>query len=175
MVTREEFLQSIGHEIEVCIHLHGKIPEGGLDYRPSEKQRTTLELMRYLSTCVIGPFASLVKDDWSEYDRYEKEVADMTSEEFPEIMRRQLERFRDLFTSVSDQDLAERIVRAPGVPGDVTLGMATMRTAYAWLVAYRHELMLRVKASGNMEIGTANNWMGVDWKPKKEKVAEEDV
>ncbi len=166
MIPRTALIDAIAHETKVCIHLHGKLtalPPEAFEYRPTEKQRSTLELMRYLGTCVSGPFISMLKEDWSEYGAREEAIAEMTPEEFPEVMERQLAEFREVLEGVDDEILAEQIVKAPGA-GEMPLGPAIMRTSYAWLVAYRHELFLRTKGAGNTEINTANNWGGVDWK-----------
>ncbi|MGE3802217.1 MAG: hypothetical protein AB7H80_14470 [Candidatus Kapaibacterium sp.] len=172
MIPREQLLDAILHELDVCKHLVAKIPEGGFDYRPSEKQRTTTELLRYLATCGIGPIESMSTGDWEHYNKREEGLKEMTAEEFPEVMEAQGEAIREAFTQISNDDLVNKIVKAPGA-GELPLGTAIMRTSYAWLVAYRHELFLRAKASGNATINTANNWAGVDWKPKSQQVEEE--
>lgn len=172
MVSRQFLIEAIVHEINVCKHIFSKIPEGEFDFRFSDKQRSTLELMRYLASCGIGPIQSLIAGDWSYYDGYEKEVEGMKPEEFPAVMDRQIERIHEAFTTVSDRELEQTIVQAPGVAGMLPLGAAIMRTSYAWLVAYRMQFFLQAKGSGAHEIGTANNWAGVDWKPKAQAVEE---
>lgn len=167
MIPRSALLDAVRHETAVCKHLASKISDEGFEYRPSDKQRTTLDLMRYLALCMIGPAASMVSGDWSEYSRREEALGEMGPEDFGDALDRQLAEFEELVDSLSDEDLAEKIVRAPGA-GELPLGVALMRTAYAWMVAYRHELFLRAKATGATEINTANNWAGVDWKPKEE-------
>ncbi len=171
MISREHLLEAILHEINVCKHLFTKVPEGEFDYRPSEKQRSTLELLRYLATCAIGPIESMVGEDWNVYTKREEEIAEMEPEAFPAVMDRQAEAVREAFGKISDDDLLHKSVRAPGV-GETLLGTAIMRTSYAWLVAYRHELFMRAKAGGNHAIGTANNWAGIDWRPKEEEKRE---
>lgn len=169
MILREQLLKAINHEADVCIHLAGKIPVDGFDYRPSEKQRSTIELMRYLASVAIASLEAMLAGEWSGYAKREEAVAAMTPEEFADAMRAQMVEFDGMVAAVSDEEMLTRIVRAPGL-GEAPLGEALMRTVYAWLVAYRHELFLRTKAVGNHEIGTANNWAGVD--RKKPAVAE---
>lgn len=167
MVSRQHLLEAIIHEISVCKHLFGKIPAEGFNFRFSERQRSTLELLRYLATCGIGPIQSLTAEDWSLYDERDKEVESMRPEDFPAVMDRQAELIREAFAGVGDDDLEGKMVKAPGVAGPLPLGGAIMRTSYAWLVAYRMQLFLHVKACGVPDIGTANNWAGIDWKPKE--------
>lgn len=172
MISREDLLRALVHEANVCKHLFTKIPEGGMEYRPTEGQRSTFELLRYLATCGIGPIASYVEGDWKAYSQLDEEVQNMTPEEFPEIMDRQIERMQEAMNGISDQDLTTKKVMAPGA-GEQVLGTAIMRTSYAWLVGYRMQLFLYIKGAGNAEINTANNWGGVDYKPKKK--AEEET
>jgi hypothetical protein len=49
MYTKEQCLKSIETEIRLIKHLATKIPQGKEGYRPSEGQRSTLELLQYLS------------------------------------------------------------------------------------------------------------------------------
>src|SRR5678815_4663574 len=51
--TKSELIGSLQHEVHVLLHLAGKIDRAKLDYRPTGKQRSTLELLRYLS--FMGP------------------------------------------------------------------------------------------------------------------------
>lgn len=174
MISRQFFIEAIIHEINVCKHLGTKVPDGGFDFRFSDKQRSTLQVMRYLATCGIAPIKSLVQNDWNVYDVYDKEVEDMMPEDFPAVMDRQIAYVREAFASISDDDLEKTIVKAPGVSDPLPLGAAIMRTSYAWLVAYRMQLFLQAKSSGVESIGTANNWAGVDWKPKAQVVEEQE-
>src|SRR5262245_24400053 len=53
VMTKSELIASLQHEVHILRHLAGKIDRGQLGYRPSAKQRSTLELLQYLS--VMGP------------------------------------------------------------------------------------------------------------------------
>lgn len=174
MISRQFLIEAIVHEINVCKHLCTKVPEGGFDFRFSDKQRSTLQVMRYLATCGIAPIQSLVQNDWNIYDAYDKEVEEMTPEDFPAVMDRQIDYVREAFASISDDQLQNTIVKAPGVADPLPLGGAIMRTSYAWLVAYRMQLFLQAKSSGAESIGTANNWAGIDWKPKAAVIEEQE-
>ena len=54
MLSRHDILDSLLREIQITRHLFGKVPEGAMDFRPSEGQRSTLELLRYQSFCGLG-------------------------------------------------------------------------------------------------------------------------
>ena len=53
VLTREELVSSLQDEVRILLHLAGKVDPAQLDYRPTPTQRSTIELLRYLS--VMGP------------------------------------------------------------------------------------------------------------------------
>src|SRR4051794_3483031 len=53
VLTKEELIASLQNEIRILLHLAGKIDKSQLGYKPTEKQRSTLELLQYLN--VMGP------------------------------------------------------------------------------------------------------------------------
>ncbi len=48
VLTREELSRALQHEIAILLHFAGKLEPAMLDYRPTPKQRSALELLRYL-------------------------------------------------------------------------------------------------------------------------------
>src|ERR1051325_10516125 len=53
VLTKEELIGSLQNEVRILLHLASKIDRNKLDYRPSAKQRSTLELLQYL--VAMGP------------------------------------------------------------------------------------------------------------------------
>ena len=53
VLSREELIASLRHEVRILVHLAGKVDKSKLDYRPTSKQRSTLELLQYLA--IMGP------------------------------------------------------------------------------------------------------------------------
>src|SRR5947207_14039386 len=53
VLTKPDLLGSLQHEVNILLHLAGKIDRARLDYRPAPKQRSTLELLQYLT--IMGP------------------------------------------------------------------------------------------------------------------------
>ena len=53
VLTKSELITSLQDEVRILLHLAGKIDREKLDYRPTPKQRSTLELLKYLS--MMGP------------------------------------------------------------------------------------------------------------------------
>jgi hypothetical protein len=164
MLTREQFLSSCDHEIKVIKHLATKLPPGGARYRPSPQQRSTLELMQYLTTCAIVPATAAVNGNWDHAESIESAAAKITPENFGLAMDRQARALRELLSRVPHADLQHRNAQLPwGTP--VKLGEALLTMAFKPLVAYRMQLFLYLKASGRTELGPAQCWLGVDPRP----------
>src|SRR5262245_21887226 len=53
VLTKSELISSLQNEVRILLHLATKIDRTNLDYRPTPKQRSTLELVKYLS--IMGP------------------------------------------------------------------------------------------------------------------------
>ncbi len=53
VLTKEELIASLRHEVRILTHLAGKVDKSKLEYRPTPKQRSTLELLRYMA--IMGP------------------------------------------------------------------------------------------------------------------------
>ena len=53
VLTKAELIGSLQNEVRILLHLATKLDATSLDYRPTPKQRSSLELLRYLS--LMGP------------------------------------------------------------------------------------------------------------------------
>ena len=53
VLSRDELVALLQHEVKILGHLAGKIDRAMLDYRPTPRQRTTIDLLRYLT--MMGP------------------------------------------------------------------------------------------------------------------------
>ena len=52
-LTKEELLSALRGEVRLLLHLISKVEVAKLDFRPTAKQRSTLELLQYLT--IMGP------------------------------------------------------------------------------------------------------------------------
>lgn len=165
MTTKDDLLALMLRECDICIHLHGKVPAGKMEFRLTPPQRSTLELLRYLAMIGIGATESMLAGSWEPYERRETEVEAMDAASFPAAMERQKAALVALFGGLGEDDLRKRTFKMPWGKEE-TLFAAITSLAYASLVAYRMQLFLHAKASGNAAIGTANCWGGMDAPPK---------
>ncbi len=160
MLTNDDLLETLLLECDICIHLFGQVPEGGLDYRPSPGQRSLLALLRYLSFSGIGFVTAVADGEWDTYTAGVAAAESMSAEEFPNAMRRQKEQLQTAFAALDGADLAERKCTLPwGTEMSVARGLLMLPLRS--MAAYRMQLFLYVKAAGNDEIWTPDCWAGV--------------
>src|SRR5882757_4811862 len=53
ILTASELIATLRQEIRILLHLAGKVEPSMLGYRPTPKQRSTLELLQYMA--IMGP------------------------------------------------------------------------------------------------------------------------
>ena len=161
MIGKDQILDFVLRECDTCLHLYGKIPEGGLDYRPTPEQRSTLELLRYLSFCALGGARTMVDGNWDGYKELAEAASSMEADEFPAAMERQKDGLRQLFAGLTQEDLETRTATLP-VGDEVPLEIALVLLPQHWMVGYRMQLFLYAKQAGNKDIWTPNCWVGID-------------
>jgi len=49
VLTKRELVAALHNEVRILLHLAGKVDRTQLHYRPTPKQRSTIELLRYLT------------------------------------------------------------------------------------------------------------------------------
>jgi hypothetical protein len=160
-MTKDELLSLMLRECDLCIHLHGKIPAGAMDFRFTPKQRSTTELLRYLSHIGLSGTKSMIANSWAPYEELEKAASTLAPADFPKAMEKQKAGLRAVFAEVSEKDLASKTFEMPWKE-TMPLGKGIVALPYACLVAYRMQLFLHAKAAGNSAIGTSNCWGGFD-------------
>ncbi len=166
MISKEQLLNSIIHECNVCKHLFTKIPKDKYDYRPAENMRSTIELLRYITFAPYEFTFAMVNDaiankNWMGYKTAEEESENMKPEDFPEAMERQIEKFKKLFNQLTEEELANKEITPVWEPNK-KLGAVLMDSGLKIVVAHRMQLFLYAKING-AEINSVNCWSGIDW------------
>ena len=101
MITKQQFLDSCLNEIRIIKHLYGKVTPEMLSYRPTEKQRSMLELLQYLSH-----FAKLETDAIyqgkaiANFQDAMKEAYQMPADDFVATMDSQAEELKNIFAKI---------------------------------------------------------------------------
>lgn len=161
MITRDQLLSSMRHETNVIKHLALRVPAGKLDWRPTPKQRSTLELLQYLTTCGVIGVKSMIHGNWDHVAAIDTAAAAVTPATFAAAMDRQMAELEKDINAIPEKDLRTRAATMPwGAP--TVLGLSLVDCGLKPLVAYRMQLFLYAKESGAADIGPANCWVGVD-------------
>ncbi len=162
MSFKDDLHESIQLELHILGHLFAEIPKDNLlamDYRPSPGQRSLIELLRYLSYVGIGGCLAAVEGGFEGFSRVAARAEDMPAEEFPAALARQKDEIAELFAGLTDEDLANRRGKNP-FGQEMSLYKALLELPYRWLVAYRMQLFLYVKANG-ADLWTPDCWYGI--------------
>lgn len=162
MLTKDQFAAAMLRECDICVHLYSKLGPEAMDYRPTGKQRSTTELLRYLAICGIAGATCMAEANWKRFAEFAERTKEMPAEAFPEAMARQKAELTAFFANTEEQAFSTQLAPMPG-GGELSLGEALLNGPFKWLTSYKLQLFLYAKANG-AEIGTANAWRGVDWK-----------
>jgi hypothetical protein len=162
VLTKPELVAALQNEARILHHLAGKIERSKLDYRPTAKQRSTLELLKYLS--MMGPtLVRYVKVDTPDPAMWADAAAAADARDFDQTVAAiaaQGDVYASLFADVSDQDLRAEVT---GIDGSKTSrGSVLVNGVLCSCAAYRTQLFLYLKACGREELNTMNLWAGVD-------------
>lgn len=152
--------ESMAKDCRVCVHLFQKLPESMYAWRPSDGQRTTSELLSYLSICAIAALKGFLEPDKGWRDHYRAQAQAMVPSRFPDQMEQQALEILGYFRDLPDDLLHSHRVRLPWGE-ELPLGQAILVAPAKWLPAYRMQLFLYAKANG-IALSTANLWHGRD-------------
>jgi len=161
MITKDQLIASMRHETHIIRHLGAKVTADMLDYRPSENQRSMLELLRYMTRMAAAPALFTVTGSWEAGEKMDEEAGNVTLETFDAEVERQLAIIEDALADLDETAATTAPSTMPwGAPTTQSAGLMDMPLKV--LVAYRMQLFLYLKACGVTDIGPANCWAGVD-------------
>lgn len=161
VLTTPELIRSLQHEVDILLHLTSKIEPSMLEYRPTPGQRSTLELLRYLT--YMGPelidVAKAGQFDVPKWSAAEARAKVLSFEETLAAIRAQREGYASQIEGFSDEELRGTVspFGHPQSRGAVLVNMVLSGCA-----AYRTQLFLYLKACGRHELSTWNLWAGID-------------
>jgi len=165
VLTKEELIASLQNEVRILAHLAGKVDRSKLDYRPTPKQRSILELLQYMA--IMGPTqVAVIKTGvfdraaliaaWSPAEAAAKA---MSFDQTVSAIQAQSDEYARLLSEWTEADFRGEI----DVFGrKFTRGWLLVNQVVSGFAAYRTQLFLYLKASGREELNTVNLWAGVD-------------
>ncbi len=165
VLTKQELASALKKEVGILLHLAGKLDREHIDYRPTAKQRSSLELLRYLS--VMGPaLVSTAKNGAFNRDAWVAEIAAADKRDFDETLKviaSQPEQYEQLLADMSDADFRAEMTGFDG--SKLSKGAFIVALVLGGYAAYRTQLFCYLKACGRDELGTVNLWRGADAVP----------
>jgi hypothetical protein len=147
--------------VRILVHLCGKIAPEMLDYRPTPNQRSTIELLRYLT--YMGPvLVHSIRAGAFQVDEWNAAGAKAGAMNFDAVVK-ELEAqsgfYAEALNGFSEPELRSEIEmfgrkakRGPLLVNIVVCGHA----------AYRTQLFCYLKSCGREELNTMNLWAGMD-------------
>jgi hypothetical protein len=161
VLTKSELIASLQNEVRILLHLAGKIDRASLDYRPAPKQRSTIELLKYLS--VMGPamvqVATAGAFDPVVWTAAEEAARARDFDQTLAAIGAHTDLYATLLGALSDADFRAEIEL---FGHKSTRGAYIVNLVLSACAAYRTQLFLYLKACGREELSTMNLWAGVD-------------
>jgi hypothetical protein len=165
VLTQNELIGALQHEVNVLQHLCTKVEPSMLDYRPTPKQRSTRELLEYLS--VMGPVlvksalaGGFQQDEWMSRA---KAASGMTFDQLVSALGTHAQEYNALLANQPDEAFRKEVPMFGG--SHPSVGSFIVSLVLGGAAAYRTQLFCYLKACGREELGTANLWRGVDPAP----------
>ena len=162
VLTKSELIASLQNEVRILLHLAGKIDRTKLDYRPTPKQRSTIELLKYLS--MMGPtlvqYAMADTPDPALWTTAAQSAEARDVDQAIAAIAAHADTYATLLANSSDADFRAEV---DGFDGNKTSrGALIVNLVLCGCAAYRTQLFMYLKACGREELGTMNLWAGVD-------------
>ena len=163
VLTKQELIGALKNEVRILLHLAGKIDRKQLDYRPTPKQRSTIELLRYMA--VMGPMIIRgVKAGAFDGPAWQAAMAEVEAMNFDQVLgaiAKQSSTYEELLSGFSDADFRSEIDLF-GRGQKASRGSEIVHLVLGGCAAYRTQLFCYLKSCGRDELNTMNLWAGMD-------------
>jgi hypothetical protein len=162
VLTKSELISALQKEVRILVHLAGKVDRSMIDYRPTAKQRSTLELLRYMT--IMGPMlVQAAKSGGFDVATWTAAKNESDARDFDQTVAAlagQSDEYARLLGDMSDADFRAEMTGFDG--SQVSKGSFIVNLVLSGHAAYRTQLFLYLKANGREELSTYNLWQGVD-------------
>ena len=161
VLTKSELIASLQNEVRILLHLASKVDRARLDYRPTPKQRSTIELLQYLT--IMGPglvqAAKAGAFDPAVWTAAQQAAKARDFDQTLAAIATHTTAYATLLADVSDADFRSEIE----IFGrKTTRGAFVVNLVLCGCAAYRTQLFVYLKACGREELSTMNLWGGID-------------
>jgi hypothetical protein len=165
VLTKDELIAAFQKEVRIFVHLISKVDPAKIDYRPSAKQRSVLELIQYMTVMAPAMTESIKGGEftqeamgkiWGTRDAASKAL---NWEQAVAAVGRQSDEMARTIAPWTDADFRSDINM---FGNNMTRGEALVNMVLCGYAAYRMQLFLYLKAMGREELNTINLWGGAD-------------
>lgn len=160
MLTKPEFLAALARENAILIHLAGSLQSKHLGFRFTPPQRSTLELLQYLTISAQAGVGYYLQGSWDHWGALETQSKSVTLASFPAALKAQQRAVTKLLKPVTDKAFLTRKVKAMMGRGTLTLSQALASSTLTVATGYRMQLFLQAKAAGIATLGSSDLWAG---------------
>jgi hypothetical protein len=165
VLTKTELTALLHKEVRILLHLAGKLDISQLDYRPTSKQRSAIDLLRYLS--FMGPtLVAAAKNGKFDSDAWKAEVAAADNRNLDQtlaVIASLPDAYDRVLADMTDADFRTEMTGFDGLK--ISKGAFIVNLVLGGHAAYRTQLFLYLKACGQEHLGTVNLWRGTDAVP----------
>lgn len=161
VLTKSELISALQNEARILVHLAGKLDETSTNYRPTPKQRSSLELLRYLSLMgpVIARAVSRGSFDGAEWGQAEEEAATRDLAATVAVIAGLGDVYSTVIGGIPDEDMRTDMELFGTT---ASKGMHLVSIVLGGYAAYRTQLFVYLKLCGRTELNTYNLWVGMD-------------
>jgi hypothetical protein len=162
VLSKAELIASLQNEVRLAVHLVSKAAPAHLDYRPSPSQRSTLELIRYIS--MMGPtiirWSLANTSDFEIWTKAEAAAKEKTFEQAKGAIAAQRAEYAELLADLTEADFRAEVTDFDGKK--TSRGSFLTNLVLSGCAAYRMQLFLYLKATSAPAVNSANLWSGMD-------------
>jgi hypothetical protein len=111
VLTKPELIEALHKEVRILLHLMTEVDPAWLDYRPTPGQRSTIELLRYLT--MMGPrlievarAGKFVTADWTAH---EEAASRLTFDQARDAIAAHKDEYTRLLSGMADDELRAEV------------------------------------------------------------------
>ena len=109
MYTKQNLIDSVTNEFRIIKHLAEKVTPEMESYKPTDGQRTTLEILQYLSTIIAGSTKVILAGTTDAYKTIMMKPEETTIANFSEKMDAQLVEWQGIMDQFTDEEKSKKI------------------------------------------------------------------
>lgn len=163
MITKEQYIESLVFELKVIRHLASKVDSQHFEYRPTSNQRSLHELMQYISYVFASGVDAIKEGGTGPFTTWSESTPKVTLDNFDALMEKQEQHIRTTIPTFTEEMLSEEV----DLYGRQTRAMHLLNGPLKWATAYKMQLFLYLKQTGQEHLNTMNLWAGMDPQPKE--------